>query len=606
MATSTWSRIVAAVVVAAASAGVVAPRIVAAQAAPARDITQFACPSDLDTPFTDVEGTTHEVAIECLYEFGVANGTTATTFVPAGNVTRAQLATLIARTLAFAGRTLDPADAGFEDLGGTVHTDAINALANLGVITGKSETDFDPDGLATRAQTASIVARSIPEGLPDDPPDAFTDDDGATAHHRAINQLAAVGIVTGVSEDQFDPDGFLSRGASSSVVARALDFMVEQGSADAPLVVETIAAALIGQEEAPGPGDNDAFGSARLEFGAIPGRVCVEWDIDGPLSADVTAAHVHVGPRDVPGPILLTLPTPEAAAGERLVDRQCISGVNEGMIQTIRGNPGDHYVNVHTEEFPDGAIRGQLRPFEASLGTLLIGSEEVPGPGEAGGGGVALVDVYESAPPAPGVVCVSLVYDGDGTPTAAHIHEGSAGEAGPIVITLPPFNEGGPVADGCVHVETQVLLPLLANPEDHYVNVHTTAFPDGAVRGQLEARTFLAASLSGDAEVPGPGDDDGDGFAGIDIVGDGRLCADLFVRRLDRVTAAHIHDGATGAAGPIVVTLPAPIFGTSSGCVNADQALVDNIVANPAVFYVNVHTQAFPDGAVRGQLAAEE
>jgi hypothetical protein len=81
--------------------------------------------------------------------------------------------------------------------------------------------------------------------------------------------------------------------------------------------------------------------------------------------------------------------------------------------------------------------------------------------------------------------------------------------------------------------------------------------------------------------------------------------------------AAHIHKGAAGVNGPIVVPFfgfATPSHATSfSGCTeNVDRALIEDIQDNPAGYYVNVHTSCagqtatcgpfFPGGAVRGQL----
>jgi CHRD domain len=69
-------------------------------------------------------------------------------------------------------------------------------------------------------------------------------------------------------------------------------------------------------------------------------------------------------------------------------------------------------------------------------------------------------------------------------------------------------------------------------------------------------------------------------------------------------TAAHIHQGAAGINGPIVVHLPAPnAAGVSTGCTHAPRTLIAAIMQQPAGYYVNVHNAPYPEGAVRGQLA---
>ena len=111
------------------------------------------------------------------------------------------------------------------------------------------------------------------------------------------------------------------------------------------------------------------------------------------------------------------------------------------------------------------------------------------------------------------------------------------------------------------------------------------------------------AQLSGTSEVP-PADPDGAGMARISINDDSnRICTDLEVRMIGDVTAAHIHRGAAGVNGPPVVTLDPPDDNDSDDCDTADDALIDEIRANPAAFYVNVHTTEHPAGAIRGQVA---
>ncbi len=113
---------------------------------------------------------------------------------------------------------------------------------------------------------------------------------------------------------------------------------------------------------------------------------------------------------------------------------------------------------------------------------------------------------------------------------------------------------------------------------------------------------FSFTRLTGAAEVPGPGDPDGRGFAFVRWNTDsGLICYNVFVRRIAPATAAHIHVGDENTAGPVVQALEAPADGYSSGCVDND-ALAAALDANPNNYYVNVHNAEFPAGAVRGQL----
>jgi hypothetical protein len=115
----------------------------------------------------------------------------------------------------------------------------------------------------------------------------------------------------------------------------------------------------------------------------------------------------------------------------------------------------------------------------------------------------------------------------------------------------------------------------------------------------------LSARLTGAAEVPTPGDPDGTGRAVIRLnQGQGEVCFELTVSNIAPATAAHIHSGAAGVAGDVVVTLtPPPTDGSSKGCVSASADLIKDIRQNPANFYINIHNADFPDGAVRGQLS---
>jgi hypothetical protein len=115
--------------------------------------------------------------------------------------------------------------------------------------------------------------------------------------------------------------------------------------------------------------------------------------------------------------------------------------------------------------------------------------------------------------------------------------------------------------------------------------------------------TPLYAAMSGANEAPGPGDPDGSGWAEFRLnQGQGTISYELHVEDIQAARAAHIHIGAPGAPGPIVVHLMAPTNGMSMGVEEVDPELIKMIRKNPGNYYVNVHNATYPAGAVRGQL----
>jgi hypothetical protein len=99
-----------------------------------------------------------------------------------------------------------------------------------------------------------------------------------------------------------------------------------------------------------------------------------------------------------------------------------------------------------------------------------------------------------------------------------------------------------------------------------------------------------------------PGDPDGNGRAVIELnAEEGQVCWSIATSGIQSPSVAHIHRGMRREAGPPVVTwtLDGP---TSEGCVDADEALIRDIAANSSRYYVNVHNEQHPDGALRGQL----
>jgi CHRD domain len=271
-----------------------------------------------------------------------------------------------------------------------------------------------------------------------------------------------------------------------------------------------------------------------------------------------------------------------------------------------------------------GASTSRTSGKATRLAVTLSGANEVPGPGDPDGRGKAVVRLSGTT------ACYLLEWSGIGAPTAAHIHQGGAGVAGPVVV--PFFQPGTNAASlpgtlssvaGCVDVDPALAGRIAASPRDWYVNIHTADFAAGAIRGQLHRSRHLdldlprqlVAGLHGANEVPGPGDPDGRGLALV-RTGRSRVCFALGWSGIAPPIFAHIHAGPAGVAGPVVVlffdvpelagaptaTLPATVA-AAAGCVgDQDPALLRDIRRHPADYYANIHTLEFVPGAIRGQL----
>jgi hypothetical protein len=114
--------------------------------------------------------------------------------------------------------------------------------------------------------------------------------------------------------------------------------------------------------------------------------------------------------------------------------------------------------------------------------TELTGAAEVPGPGDPDGSGSATLRLN------PGLeqVCWQIAVSDVEPITAAHIHVGASDVAGPVVVPLfPPLPDAEGSSSGCISADRELILDILRNPENYYVNVHNAEFPAGALRGQL-------------------------------------------------------------------------------------------------------------------------
>ena len=218
-----------------------------------RNAATTACPSDRvpDAAFTDVAGTAHEAAIACAAWYGLTTGVTGTRYAPGRDVTRAQIASFLARLVdhvashsgtGAAGRGLpERTPTTFEDVSPrSPHGAAIRRLAAARIIAGGPgslpASRYGPRRTVTRAQMASLLDRTITwvrrEALRDGR-DVFADDAGSR-HEAAANRLARAGVTEGRSPGLFGPDAAVRRGAMASFLLRTVEVLAAGGTTAPP------------------------------------------------------------------------------------------------------------------------------------------------------------------------------------------------------------------------------------------------------------------------------------------------------------------------------------------------------------------------------------
>ena len=251
---------------------------------------------------------------------------------------------------------------------------------------------------------------------------------------------------------------------------------------------------------------------------------------------------------------------------------------------------------------PSGACpRSILTPSAGgrAFSVALTGESESPA-----GDPVATVTATVRLRAGQGQVCYRLAADNLPAASASHIHRAAVGASGPVVVPLFTPNAAGN-ASGCIGASRAVVKAILASPGNYYVNVHNAEFAGGAIRGQLTGTSTEDFGWVRAITLQGSTEPNATGTAVVRI----RKAAGLVCYRLHAAnvtlptTASHIHRGGAGVNGPVVVPFTAPgADGNSSGCTAATATLIDEIVGNPANFYVNVHTKEHPGGAIRAQL----
>jgi hypothetical protein len=190
----------------------------------------------------------------------------------------------------------------------------------------------------------------------------------------------------------------------------------------------------------------------------------------------------------------------------------------------------------------------------------------------------------------------SIVVDGF-VPTLAHIHTGDAGVAGPV--TFPMTVSGNTATLAPTQLTAAQLATLDAG--GFYFNVHSAAHPDGEIRGQIGREVFIAHLTGSQETKPVESAAVGDGRLVLNPM-TGAVSGEIVLSRIE-AKAAHVHTGAFGADGAILIPLQKSgaqaRFTVPSGTVLKPDELAK---LRAGGMYFNVHSAEHPDGEIRGQI----
>ena len=210
------------------------------------------------------------------------------------------------------------------------------------------------------------------------------------------------------------------------------------------------------------------------------------------LGSGLTASHLHQAPAGSNGGVIVNLAPTTGSTSGTISGTFAVPGANES--QLIAGN---FYINLHTSGFPGGEIRGQLTltpHADYEMTSTINGANEVPPSGSAGVG--TLNGTYDSGT---NMITLSAPYSGLGSGlSASHLHQAPAGSNGGVIVNLSPTTGStSGVISGTFPVPAANEAELIAG--NFYINLHTSGFPGGEIRGQLMAA--LPAAVDCEVEV---------------------------------------------------------------------------------------------------------
>lgn len=343
------------------------------------------------------------------------------------------------------------------------------------------------------------------------------------------------------------------------------------------------------------PVDSTATGWADMVILTDTGEAEVTLDTKG---IDATAVHLHQGYAGSNGPILVELEQDEGnpdhwqfPAGT-VFDAATIAAVQRG----------ETYFNVHSQKYPAGEIRGQVLPGNIRIAIATpSGRQEVPTPVTSDGFARAAITLDTTTDIAQVNLRTTLDL------AAAHLHMGIAGTNGDVII---PMQQDAQSMDHWSASDVQMSQAWLdaLDTANLYFNLHTSANPAGELRGQLVPQDYRLLTFPLDAsqvvsDVAVNTNASGTGSLTVDMA-TGAFTLHVNTTGLVSAMAAHIHKADVGANGDVVFELTQDSLNVDHWFSDGETFTGDQLMTLLANgFYVNVHTAAYPNGEIRGQIA---
>lgn len=360
-----------------------------------------------------------------------------------------------------------------------------------------------------------------------------------------------------------------------------------------PDAITVLTAELSGAQEVPAV-DTNAAGVASLTLDQAGMLLTIHANTEN--LGDANAAHLHLAYAGANGPVEIGLTQDGSNPAHWFAEEQPLSAAQLDALLV-----GQTYVNVHAPANPGGEIRGQVVPDGIFLALGRLGGDQSVPPIATAAGGTFAVTID----PATSSLVAHANTNGVDDATAAHLHDGFAGENGPVAIglTQDPQDVARWSVVGAA-LDAAQLNAVLAG--GYYINVHTPANPAGEIRGQVAPPPVevVLTTLSGDEEVPAVASA-ASGIAASTVNREtGNVTLHLNATGADDANASHIHDGFAGQSGGVLIGLTQDGADAGHWFAEGEQFDAGGLAEYlEGRLYVNLHTPANPGGEIRGQIA---